>query len=68
MEGTRIELKNGLTVGIDWLSFTVTELHRVEEITNLMGYTMDDFTPMPKGGMGYKSMIKLRRLSYQHFI
>lgn len=55
-----VVLQNGLRASIDWLSFTVTDsLHNVEEVVNMMGYDMACFTLMPKGGMGYKRMLKL---------
>lgn len=56
---TNIEkLGNGLTVSVDWLSFTVFDMS-LEDVVSLLGYTMPDFGKLPKGGHGYKCRIKL---------
>ena len=52
-------LNNGLRVSIDWLAFTVTEYSNVEDVVQFMGYEMCDFTTLPKGAQGYKSVITL---------
>lgn len=59
MEETLSFLNNGLTVSIDWIAFTVMKLNTVQDVVNFLGYETCNFTQMPKGGMGYKSMIKL---------
>lgn len=59
MNGNLKELKNGLTVSIDWLSFTITDLSSVDDVISFLGYNRIDFDNMAHGGKGYKSMIRL---------
>lgn len=59
MDGDFKELKNGLFVSIDWLSFTITSIASVDNVLRLLGYNRYDFDTMPHGGKGYKSMIRL---------
>ena len=58
METNCMYLENGLRVSVDWLSFTFTIFSLPEQIIELLGYNIQDFTRMPRGGMGYKSMMK----------
>ena len=52
MEGNLITLANGLVVSVDWLSFTVTSINDLVDVLDMLGYTMEDFTRMPKGARG----------------
>ena len=63
MEGNLITLDNGLIVSVDWLSFTVTSTADVVDVLDMFGYVMDDFTRMPKGARGYKTMFRLNGYS-----
>lgn len=56
--GHSVEIHNNVRVSVDWISFTVFDVPSVEELVVLLGYDMQNFTLMPKGGNGYKSMIK----------
>lgn len=60
MNGETQNLANALRVSVDWIAFTVTtNEYVVEDVIKFLGYRADDFTKMPKGGNGYKSMINL---------
>ena len=50
--------KNGLTVCVDWLSFTLKESKEPSEAFELLGYNRDDFMELPSGRYGYKSAYK----------
>lgn len=56
--GDSTNISEGVRVSVDWISFTVFDIHSVEELVSTLGYSMTNFTLMPKGGNGYKSMIK----------
>lgn len=51
-------LKNGLMVSVDWLSFTVTSTSDIVDALDLFGYVIDDFAKLPKGARGYKTMYR----------
>lgn len=59
MEGFSQVLKNGLTVSVDWLSFTIMSVSSLDGVLALLGYTVADFDDMPHGAKGYRSMIRL---------
>lgn len=59
------KLKNELRVCIDWIGFTVFGLSDVNEVVEWLGYSMEDFTQLPKGGMGYKSILQLNGYTLQ---
>lgn len=52
------DLENGLTVGIDYIAYTVTEPITVTEVILMMGFKPDDFVELPRGGFGYKKQLK----------
>lgn len=52
-------MKNGLRVSVDWLSFTTHEFTFWWDVATYLGYSKEQFTELPKGGMGYKHMVKL---------
>lgn len=58
METNYMYLENGLKVSVDWLAFTFTMFSSPERAIELMGYSIQDFTKMPRGGMGYKSRLR----------
>lgn len=53
-------LDNGLQVSIDYLAFTATDCKNPYEVAEMLGFDVDRFTMLDRGGMGYKSAIKLR--------
>ena len=59
MQGNLISLPNGLTVSVDWLSFTVMSTGNLVDVLDMFGYVMEDFIRMPKGARGYKTMYRL---------
>lgn len=68
MEELYSNLKSGLTVSIDWISFTAFKnmlsddksiMTELDSIISFLGYKREQFTLLPKGGMGYKSILKL---------
>lgn len=63
MEGNLITLANGLVVSVDWLSFTVTSTNDLVDVLDMLGYTTEDFTRMPKGARGYRTMFRLNGYS-----
>ncbi|MGP8312571.1 replication initiation factor domain-containing protein [Enterocloster aldenensis] len=63
MEGNLITLDNGLVVSVDWLSFTVMSTADVVDVLDMFGYVMEDFTRMPRGARGYKTMFRLNGYS-----
>ena len=63
MEGNLITLDNGLVVSVDWLSFTVMSMADVVDVLDMFGYVMEDFTRMPRGARGYKTMFRLNGYS-----
>lgn len=58
MEGNLKDLENGLRASVDWLSFTVMTMTRLDDALSMLGYTMMDFSHMPKGARGYRSMVR----------
>ena len=54
----KTNLKNGLTVSVDWLSFTVTSTSDIVDALDLFGYVIDDFAKLPKGARGYRTMYR----------
>lgn len=54
----KTNLKNGLAVSVDWLSFTVTSTNDIVDALDLFGYVIDDFARLPKGARGYKTMYR----------
>lgn len=52
-------LSNGLSVCVDWLAFTITELVNVRQVMEFLGFDILQFSQAPRGAMGYKSMYKL---------
>lgn len=46
---------------IDWISFTINPLEKMSAlfVIDFLGFNQDDFSRMPKGANGYKSMLKL---------
>lgn len=59
MLGIEENISNTVLASIDWISFTVFDYFTVETLVERLGFSMASFTLMPKGGMGYKSMLKL---------
>lgn len=58
MSNNSYVVDNGLTVSIDWLSFTVTDLNSVGAVIEFMGFDSGCFRDMPNGANGYKRMKK----------
>lgn len=54
-----VVLSNKLEIKIDWLSFTFLDLKMPADLINMLGFFEKDFSLMPKGSNGYKSMLKL---------
>lgn len=50
--------KNGLTVCVDWLSFTLTSSIEPTDAFSLLGYSKDNFYELPSGRYGYKKCYK----------
>lgn len=46
------KLRNGLQVCIDWLAFTVTELHTVKDVVEFLGFDVMQFSQAPRGCHG----------------
>lgn len=60
MNGETQNLANDLRISVDWIAFTVvSNEYTVDDVVKFLGYESGHFTKMPKGGNGYKSMIKL---------
>ena len=59
------KLKNDLRVCVDWIGFTVLNISDVMGVIEFLGYSLEDFTQLPKGGMGYKSILQLNGYSIQ---
>lgn len=59
------ELKNELRICIDWIGFTVFKEMSVNDLIDILGYDEEDFTQLPKGGMGYKSILQLNGYTLQ---
>ena len=57
LKGDYFQQSNGLMICIDWLSFTV-DMPSVPSVLSLLGYSMKDFSPLPKGSNGYRSQLK----------
>lgn len=58
MEGIFKTLKNGLTVSVDWLTFTLFDVSTVQEVISFLGYNVSDFSNCEHGARGYKKMLK----------
>lgn len=52
--------RNGLSVRIDWLSFTMKESVEPTDAFELLGYSSVDFHALPSGRYGYKSAYTCR--------
>lgn len=52
-------LGNGLRVCVDWLAFTIKDIHSVQKVIEFLGFDFTQFSQAPRGAMGYKSMYKL---------
>lgn len=63
--GVEDKLKNGLRTSIDWMGFTVFNVDSPLDVIELLGYKEEDFTQLPKGGMGYKSILQLNGYTLQ---
>lgn len=63
--GTVEKLKNELRVCVDWIGFTFFGLTDVKDVIEFLGYKDEDFTQLPKGGMGYKSILQLNGYTLQ---
>ena len=63
--GVENKLENGLRVSVDWLGFTIFNANSPLEVIELLGYKEEDFTQLPKGGMGYKSILQLNGYTLQ---
>lgn len=53
MEGNFKNLKNGLTVSVDWLSFTLFDVPTVQDVISFLGYDESDFAHCDRGAQGY---------------
>lgn len=53
--GSNVAFRNGLSVLVDWLSFTLKESVEPTDAFQLLGYSSADFHPLPSGRYGYKS-------------
>lgn len=63
--GVAETLQNELRTCIDYLSFTIFSMDLVDDAIDWLGYNIDDFTQLPKGGMGYKSILQLNGYTLQ---
>lgn len=54
---------NGLTIGADWISFTVSDSYTPNELIDFMGFLPEHFRNMPNGANGYKHMLKHENIS-----
>ena len=59
------KLENELRVCVDWMGFTFFSLSDVCDVIKFLGYKEEDFTQLPKGGMGYKSILQLNGYTLQ---
>lgn len=53
--GTNVKFHNGLTVRVDWLSFTLKDITVPATAFELLGYDACAFQLLPSGRYGYKS-------------
>ena len=58
LAGDNIELRNGLRLSIDWLSWTLSGPCTLEDAFSMMGYSRQDFQVLPAGRNGYKSQMR----------
>lgn len=58
LAGDNIELRNGLRLSVDWLSWTLSEPCTVEDAVSMMGYSREDFQTLPSGRNGYKRQMR----------
>lgn len=63
MQENKVNVNNGLVVGIDWLSFTVHANYTIDEVIEFMGFDLRQFRNMPNGSHGYKHMKKRENIS-----
>lgn len=52
------EMKNQLSVSVDYIAFTVTAPLTLVEVIYFLGFDVDDFVDMPKGSNGYRKQKK----------
>ncbi len=54
--GNREILANGLEISVDWLSWTILEeSYTVEDVLDMVGFSIAEFQKMPRGASGYMS-------------
>lgn len=58
LNGNKSQHSNGLQIGIDWLSFTLTEPCSSETAVSMLGYNLVDFQLLPRGLNGYRSQLR----------
>lgn len=51
------QLNNGLSVSVDWLSWTVTEVQVLSSVLSQFGFDSADFYECEKGASGYRRML-----------
>ena len=51
------QLDNGLSVSVDWLSWTVTEVQVLSSVLSQFGFDSADFYECEKGASGYRRML-----------
>lgn len=54
---------NGLTIGADWISFTILNDWIETDVIEFLGLQPENFRKMPRGANGYKRMLKFEDIS-----
>lgn len=54
------EFRNGLSVRVDWLSFTIKDCTEPFDVIDMLGYSSNDFLALSHGRNGYKSAYACR--------
>lgn len=58
LKGNDFQQSNGLSIRVDWLSFTILNTTLPNNIISMLGYTSNDFRECPCGNYGYRKQLK----------
>lgn len=58
LKGNTFQQTNGLSICVDWLSFTILDTTLPNYIVSMLGYNLSDFRECPHGLRGYRKQLK----------
>lgn len=58
LKGYDVQNNNGLSIRVDWLSFTILNVTSPDYIISMLGYSLSDFRECPRGLYGYRRQFR----------